>query len=115
MKIILILFVFISVATISFSQFRNLKVVSENFYLRYYYKIEMSDETINDSVYYTCKRIDFNSFILNKFVNTERVWTKKYKIEAAKRSVVNYDRSRDKFGNLKTKKSKIEYFNANPF
>jgi hypothetical protein len=86
MKNIILTITFLFCTTFLFGQSRTVKMIidSNKIYLNYFYKHYKSDCTLNDTVYFICRKINIDSFYLDKFVNKKKVWTKKFRTELAK-------------------------------
>ncbi|MEO6453435.1 MAG: hypothetical protein ABIN97_05150 [Ginsengibacter sp.] len=112
-KLFLITIVLSSIIN-SFGQSKTVKILldSNKIYLRFFYKHYKSDYTLNDSVAYLCRKINRDSFYLDKFVYKKKEWTKIYKIEPAKDSLRITTRAVDIKGNKKLIYSKEKYYNS---
>ena len=90
----------------------KLNVDSTKVYLRFFLKTYKSDEYINDSVRVISRKIDTESFYLDKYINKRRIWTKTYRIEQAKDSMGLTTRMSDIKGKSRFIHSKEKYYNA---
>ena len=90
----------------------KLYVDSTKIYLRFFFKTYKSDEEVNDSVKIICRKIDTESFYLDKYINKRRVWTKTYRMEPAKDSMEVTKRMTDIKGKSRFIYSKEKYYNA---
>lgn len=98
----------------SFGQSKTVKILldSTKIYLLFFYRNFKSDYTLNDSVTYLCRKINQDSFYLDKLVYKKKGWTKIYKIELANDSLRVTTRAVDIKGNKKFIYSKEKYFNS---
>jgi hypothetical protein len=85
---------------------------SNKIYLRFFYKSYKSDYILNDSVTYLCRKINQDSFYLDKLVYKKKEWTKTYRIESAKDSLNVTTRQGDIKGRKKFIYAKEKYYNS---
>ena len=90
----------------------KLYVDSTKIYLRFFFKTYKSDEEVNDSVKIICRKIDTESFYLDKYINKRKMWTKTYRIEQAKDSMRLTTRTSYIKGKSRFIYSKEKYYNA---
>jgi hypothetical protein len=109
-----LIFVLSSFNIFSFGQSKTVKILldSSKIYLRFFYKSYKSDYTLNDSITYLCRKINQDSFYLDKLVYKRKQWTKIYKIEPATDSLRVTTRAVDLKGNRKFIYTKEKYYNA---
>ena len=109
-----LIFALLCFKTFSFGQSKTVKIRldSAKIYLRFFYKNYKSDYTLNDSVTYLCRKINQDSFYLDKLVYKKKQWTKIYKIEPATDSLRVTTRAVDLKGNRKFLHTKEKYYNA---
>ncbi len=97
-----------------FGQSKTVKIRldSSKIYLQFFYKHYKSDYTLNDSVTFLCRKINQDTFYLDKFVYKKKEWTKVYKIELASDSLRITTRAGDFKGNKKFIYTKEKYYNS---
>jgi len=97
-----------------FGQSKTVKINldSSKIYLQFFYKHYKSDYTLNDSVTFLCRKINQDTFYLDKFVYKKKEWTKVYKIELASDSLRITTRAGDIKGNKKLIYTKVKYYNS---
>lgn len=96
----------------TYSQFKVVKIPSEDIYINYFYKQKQTKRNQNDSTYCLCKTVSPSQFILEKYLNGQKVFRKKYKIVMAKDSLNVNERVRDSTGSPKIIQKKTLYYNA---
>ena len=90
----------------------KIRIDSSKIYLRFFYKHYKSDYSLNDSVTYLCRKINQDTFYLDKFVYKKKEWTKIYRIELATDSLRITTRAGDIKGNKKFIYTKEKYYNS---
>lgn len=93
-----------------FAQYKVVKIVSEDIYINYFYKINQTKRTKNDTTFYLIKKIAPSSFFLEKYINNKKVWRRRYRTKIVKDSLNVMERSRDSVGQLKINNNKKQYF-----
>jgi hypothetical protein len=110
----ILFFILLLLNTYSFGQSKTVKLIldSSKIYLRFFYKNYKSDYIFNDSVTYLCRKINQDSFYLDKIVYKKKEWTKVYRIELATDSLRVTTRAGDIKGNKRFIYSKEKYYNS---
>jgi len=96
----------------AYSQFKVIKIPSEDIYINYFYKQKQTKRNKNDSIYFLCKTVSPTQFFLEKYLNGQKVFRKKYKIVMAKDGLNVNERVRDSTGATKIIQKKALYYNA---
>lgn len=103
-----LLFSFFSVKL--FSQFKAVKIKSEDIYINFFYKKKQTKYIKNDSTYYLCKTVTASIFLLEKYLNNKRIWQFKYKAVRASDSLNVRELRRDSTGEHKIYYIKQPYY-----
>jgi hypothetical protein len=98
----------------SFGQSKTVKLLldSSKIYLRFFYKNYKSDYVLNDSVTYLCRKINQDTFYLDKLVYKKKLWTKVFRIELASDSMRVTTRATDINGKSKFIYTKEKYYKS---
>jgi hypothetical protein len=115
MRQIILTLSFLPVFSFSFGQSKTVKMNLETgkIYLSFFYKTAKSTKyTVNDSVYFLCRRINPDKFFLDKYVNKQREWTRIYRIEPAMDSLNVTTRIGGKDAKHRFEYSKEKYYNS---
>jgi hypothetical protein len=113
-KVILTLSLF-CIFNLSFGQPKTVKINLETgkIYLPFFYKLTKTTRyTLNDSVYFLCRKINPDKFFLDKYVNKQKEWTKVYRIEQANDSLNVTTRVGGKDARHRFEYSKEKYYNS---
>ncbi len=96
----------------AYSQFKVVKIHSEDIYINYFYKQKQTKLNKNDSIYFLCETVSPSQFYLEKYLKGQKVFRKKYKIVMAMDSLNVNERVRDSTGAPKIIRKKALYYNA---
>lgn len=98
----------------SFGQSKTVKLLldSSKIYLRFFYKNYKSDYVLNDSVTYLCRKINQDTFYLDKLVYKKKLWTKVFRIELASDSMRVTTRATNINGKSKFIYTKEKYYKS---
>jgi hypothetical protein len=88
----------------------KLNLETDTFYLRFYYKYYKSDEILNDSIVYLCRKINQEKFYLDRLVNDKKQWTKVFRIEPAIDTLRINEKYTNRSGKSSFKLIKQNYF-----
>lgn len=112
MKKVVFVIAFLFFMDAAYSQFKVVKIPSEDIYINYFYKQKQTKRNKNDSTYFLCKTVSPSQFFFEKYLNGQKVFRKKFKIVMAKDSLNVNERVRDSTGAPKIIQKKTLYYNA---
>ncbi len=109
-KIISISIFLLFISFEGFSQFKAVKIESEDIFINFFFKKKQTKYIKNDSTYYLCKTINPSMFLLIKYVCHKKVDAFKYRAVKAKDSLDVRERRRDSTGEAKIYYLKEPYY-----
>ena len=115
MRQIILTLLFLCIFSFSFGQPKTVKVNLETgkIYLNFFYKIAKSTRyTLNDSVYFLCRKINPDKFFLDKYLYKQKEWTRIYRIEPALDSLNVTTRFGGRDAKHSFEYSKEKYYNS---